>query len=102
MLEEAGYDVVGEASDAATAIRAARQLSPEVVLLDVGLPDGDGFVVTEVLAGEAIPPVVVLISARDSRDYGPRVQACGARGFVAKADLTAELLHGLLADRAAP
>lgn len=100
MLEEAGYDVVAEVDDAAGAIRVAQQLGPEVVLLDVGLPDHDGFFVAEVLARGAAPPKVVLISGRDVASYGIRVAACGARGFVAKADLSAEALRRVLDGKA--
>lgn len=101
MLEEAGFEVVAEAGDAAAAITVARRLGPEVVLLDVGLPDHDGFFVAEVLAGDAAPPTVVLISGRDASSYGIRVRACGARGFVAKADLSAESLRRVLDEQEA-
>lgn len=100
MLEDAGYVVVGEASDAATAISAARALLPEVILLDIGLPDRDGFYVSEVLAAEMAAPVVVLISGRWAGDYGSRVSACGARCFLAKADLESDALARILADEA--
>ncbi len=102
MLEEAGYDVVAEAADAAAAISVARHLDPDIVLLDVGLPDHDGFFVADVLAAGTEPPAVVLISGRDAVDYGPRVAACGARGFVFKADLTAESLRNALGNKADP
>ena len=101
MLEEAGYDVVGGAADAADAVSKCRELVPDIVLVDIGLPDRDGFFVAQVLAGEAPPPAVVLISGRDASEYGRRVQTCGARGFLAKADLTADSLGDLLADEAA-
>lgn len=96
MLEGAGYEVVGEAADAATAIAAARSLRPEVMLVDVGLPDGDGFSVSETLAGDEFPPTVVLISARDRSDYGRRIRTCGARGFVSKDDLSPDSLRAVL------
>lgn len=96
MLQDAGYEVIGEAADAATAISAARELSPDVVLLDVGLPDRDGFFVADVLAAGARPLAVVLISGRSADEYGTRVAGCGARGFLAKADLTGEALRGIL------
>lgn len=101
MLEEAGYDVVGEVGDGATAIGTARELHPDVVLLDIGLPDHDGFSVATVLAAEAVPPAVVLISGREMDDGDARVAACGARGFLAKAHLSPESLHASLEHRAA-
>src|SRR5215211_6349015 len=68
LLESEGYDVLGEAVDGADALRAARELSPEVVLLDVQLPDIDGFDVASRLTGSEDGPVVVLTSSRDGAD----------------------------------
>ena len=86
LLEADGFDVVGEAADAATGLRATRDLAPEVVLVDVRLPDRDGFALAaDVLAeGEA---VVVLTSSSDDPCYPARAEACGAAGFLAKHDL---------------
>jgi DNA-binding NarL/FixJ family response regulator len=97
MLEEAGYSVVGEAIDAASAIGSVRRLQPQVVLLDVQLPDGDGFSVATALGTDPHPPTVVLISGRDRSDYEERIARCGARAFIAKADLTVETLRLALA-----
>jgi DNA-binding NarL/FixJ family response regulator len=65
------------------------------VLLDVQLPDRDGFAVATELTG-ADGPVVVLISSRDADDYGRRVAACGARGFIPKSKLSAATVAALL------
>ncbi|HJX42244.1 MAG TPA: response regulator transcription factor [Geodermatophilus sp.] len=92
LLEAGGLSVVGEAVDGAGALAAVRDLAPDVVLLDVQLPDTDGFTVAEILACEPAAPVVVLVSSRALRDYGPRVDASTARGFIAKADLSGETL----------
>jgi DNA-binding NarL/FixJ family response regulator len=70
----------------------ARDLVPDVVLLDIQLPDLDGFAVAEALAAEARAPIVVLVSSRALRDYGHRVDASTARGFIAKAELSGETL----------
>lgn len=96
LLEEAGYEVVGEAGDAASAVGEARRLHPDVVLLDVQLPDQDGFAVAEALAGDRTPPAVVLVSGREAGDYAGRIAKCGARGFIAKADLSPESLLRVL------
>jgi DNA-binding NarL/FixJ family response regulator len=94
LLVAGGLQVVGEAADAAGALAAVRDLAPDVVLLDVQLPDLDGFAVAEALAGEPVAPVVVLVSSRALSDYGHRVEASTARGFIAKAELSGEtLLH---------
>jgi DNA-binding NarL/FixJ family response regulator len=96
LLEAGGFEVVGEAANGHAAITAARQLRPDVVLLDVQLPDIDGFEVTARLADGEAEPVVVLTSTRDRADYGPHVDQCGARGFISKAELSGAALHAFL------
>lgn len=99
LLVADGFDVVGEAGDGAAAVAAVRSLAPDVVLLDIRLPDLDGFGVAEVLAGDDGgygAPAVVLVSSRSRGDYGPRVDASPARGFIAKHDLTGDALRRLL------
>jgi DNA-binding NarL/FixJ family response regulator len=91
LLESEGWVVVGEAEDAASALAAARSLHPDVVLLDVQLPDGDGFEVCESLGRDGAPRVV-LVSSRDRADYGSCVDGCGAVGFIAKAELSGAAL----------
>ena len=95
LLESAGYVVSGEAADAAEALAAVAADSPDAVLLDVQLPDRDGFAVATALAA-ADGPAVVLISSREADDYGRRVAACGARGFISKSNLTAATFAALL------
>jgi DNA-binding NarL/FixJ family response regulator len=96
LLAGSGFAVVGEAADGAGAISATRALRPDVVLLDVQLPDLDGFAVAAVLAGEAAPPAVVLVSSRSRADYGSRVAGCAALGFIAKAELSGDAVRRLL------
>lgn len=97
LLVAAGYEVVGEAADGESGVRVARELSPEVVLLDVQLPDSTGFEVVRLIAGEADLPAVVLISSRDASDYGRQIERSGALGFICKADLSAGTLAAVLA-----
>ncbi|MBJ7331382.1 MAG: response regulator, partial [Solirubrobacteraceae bacterium] len=97
LLELEGYVVVGEAPDGARAVELACALRPEIVLLDVNLPDRDGFEVAAALNGLADPPAVVLVSSRSASDYGPLVGTSGARGFIAKADLSGAALEEVLA-----
>lgn len=97
LLGMAGYDVVGEAADGASGVRVAMDLSPDVVLLDVQLPDVTGFDVVRQIASAPDPPAVVLISSRDAADYGSRVARSGARGFITKAELSAVTLAAALA-----
>jgi DNA-binding NarL/FixJ family response regulator len=94
ILEADGFAVIGEAEDGAGALRAIGSLSPDVVLLDVQLPDMDGFAVLEQLAAGA--PPVVLISSRDACDYDGMIRGSGARGFISKADLSGAAIRSLL------
>jgi DNA-binding NarL/FixJ family response regulator len=96
MLEADGYDVVGEAADGASAIDAARELRPEVVLLDVRLPDVDGFEVAERLAANGAAPAIVLTSSGDRSDYGYEIDDCPAHGFIPKSELSAEAITSLV------
>ena len=96
LLEAEGFDVVGEAEDGASALARAAELAPEFVLLDIQLPDLDGFEVAERLLAVDPDLVIVLVSSRDRSAYGPLVEQSGARGFVTKADLSGESIEGLL------
>ena len=91
-----GFLVVGEAADGAEAIHACGELRPDLVLLDVQLPDVDGFAVTAVLISRIDPPAVVLVSSRSRTDYGSRIEDCGARGYIAKAELSGDAVRRLL------
>jgi DNA-binding NarL/FixJ family response regulator len=95
LLERAGYIVTGEAGNAAEALAAAAAQPPDAVLLDVQLPDDDGFAVATALTAVG-GPSVVLISSRAADDYGARVASCGARGFIPKSRLTAATFAALL------
>jgi DNA-binding NarL/FixJ family response regulator len=96
LLEDHGYEVIGEACDGRAAFSEAQRLRPAVVLLDVQLPDEDGFGIAERLARMSDPPMVVLVSTRGASAYGPRVAASPARGFIPKADLSGERLDAML------
>jgi DNA-binding NarL/FixJ family response regulator len=96
LLEGAGYAVAGEAATAAEALAAVAADAPDAVLLDVQLPDRDGFSVARALTA-ADGPAVVLISSREAEDYGRRIAASGARGFIPKSKLSAPAFAALLA-----
>ena len=95
-LEADGYRVIAEAADGASALEAARVHRPDIVLLDVGLPDMSGPAVAQRLTSEPEAPAVVLTSTYDAADLGDRVDRCGARGFVPKAELSGARIHELL------
>jgi DNA-binding NarL/FixJ family response regulator len=96
LLEADGFDVVGEAADGQSALDAVRELRPEIVLLDVQLPDLDGFEVATRLTNGGGGPAVVLTSSRDAADVEPYAAASGARGFVPKSELSGEALVALV------
>lgn len=96
-LEAEGFVVVGEAEDGQTALAAAAELEPDVLLLDVQLPDMNGFEVCEALRREnGDAPAVILVSSRDGADYGELIPASGALGFVPKAELSGAAVAALL------
>lgn len=95
LLEADGFVVVGEAEDGASGLRAARTLHPDLVLLDIGLPDIDGFAVARELAADESSPPVVLTSSREAGAYGPRLAASPILGFVSKDDLSGPAIRAL-------
>ena len=96
MLEADGYEVVGEAADGISAIEAVRELQPDVVLLDIRLPDVDGFQVAERLAANGAASAVVLTSSRDRSDFGYEIDAGPAHGFIPKSELSSEAIALLI------
>jgi DNA-binding NarL/FixJ family response regulator len=88
LLESEGFRIVGEAVDGAAGVRSAAELHPDVVLLDVQLPDSDGFAVAAAVTANGSATRVVLTSSRDGGDFGTLVAASGACGFIPKAELS--------------
>ena len=99
LLAADGFDVVGEAGTGADGIAASASLRPDAVLVDLQLPDVDGFEVSRRLSEQVDPPAVVLISARPLADYGARSLPRAVRGFLPKAELTGDALAGVLRSR---
>jgi DNA-binding NarL/FixJ family response regulator len=95
VLQADGYEVVAEATDGQTGLDAAGSLQPDVVLLDVRLPDMDGFQVACDLAG-CCTAAVIVTSSSDDPLYRERAVSSGARGFVAKHDVCGAVLDRLL------
>ena len=95
LLEAEGFDVVGEATDGQSALALTRTLAPELVLLDVALPDMDGFAVCEALLEDGSGPAVILTSSRDVSSYRRRLKRSRARGFIPKSELSGPALAEL-------
>ncbi|HKZ14380.1 MAG TPA: response regulator transcription factor [Solirubrobacterales bacterium] len=99
-LGAAGWEVVGEAADGEGALREAERCAPDLVLLDVGLPDISGIEVARRLHDRDPDLAVVVTSTHDRADYGELAARSGARGFVSKLDLDGKTLEALLESRA--
>jgi CheY-like chemotaxis protein len=96
LLEDEGFEVIGEAADGSSALRAVEALRPDVVLLDVQLPDIDGIEVAARLAQNGSAPAIVLTSSRDLADLGLVRERSPVRGFIPKAELSGAALEALL------
>jgi DNA-binding NarL/FixJ family response regulator len=96
MLEAGGFEVVGEAGDGAAAVSAARDLLPDLVLLDVQLPDANGVDLAGRLTEDGSGPAVILTSSRPADQLGPELAASGALGFIPKDELTPGAITGLV------
>jgi DNA-binding NarL/FixJ family response regulator len=96
LLDRGPLRVVGEATDCDEALARVAQLRPAVAVIDIGLPDGDGFMLADRLAAGATPPAVVLVSSRDERAYRDRLQDSPVRGFIPKEELSRETLEAFL------
>jgi len=94
LLQDEGFQVIGEAEDGRSGLELAGALDPDLVLLDVALPDLSGLEVAERLAESRSK--VVLVSSRDPRDFGARFRRTSAVGFIPKDDLSGETLKELL------
>ena len=95
LIISAGFEVIAEAGDGSAALRAATVHQPAIVVLDIRLPDMSGLEVARRLGAGPDAPVVILISSGDRRDYERVAHEAGARGFIAKADLSAKTLRAL-------
>jgi CheY-like chemotaxis protein len=99
LLEAEGFVVVGEALNGLDGVAAATELDPDIVLVDVNLPDIDGFEVVERLADGGGAPRVVLTSIRSASDFGNLIEKSRAHAFITKAELSGEVLAAILDQR---
>lgn len=96
LLEADGFVVIGQAVDGASGLEAAQLLRPDFVLIDIGLPDVDGFDVARDLAIDGPPPLVVLTSSRDARAYGRRLTNVECLGFIPKERVSGAAIRALV------
>ncbi len=96
LLGSDGFEVVGEATDGASGLEAARSLQPDFVLLDIGLPDVEGFEIADALANDGQAPMVVLTSSRDARAYGRRLSSSSILGFIPKERISGAAIRALV------
>jgi DNA-binding NarL/FixJ family response regulator len=94
VLERQGMAVVGVATTGTEAVRQARELHPDVTLVDISLGPESGFDVARLLAGHV--GNVIMISSRDEADYAGFIAESPAVGFLAKTDLSASAILRLL------
>jgi DNA-binding NarL/FixJ family response regulator len=100
ILRSRGYDVVGEAGSVAHALEHAEALRPDVALVDIGLPDGDGFFLTRQLRAKPWDMRVVLFSSDADRTNAAAAERAGAVGFLPKDELSSPALQQLIGDAA--
>ena len=98
LLEDDGVEVVGDAASAAEGVQQVADLRPDVALVDIDLGSDSGFDVARRLrdgAGDD-PPVVILISTHDEREYADLIDASPAAGFIAKTELAAAAIRRIV------
>ncbi|QEW32564.1 DNA-binding response regulator [Erwinia billingiae] len=95
LLEKHGLEVVAETDNGVDALAKVRELEPDLVLLDIGLPKIDGFQVIERLRAMAIPLKILVLTSQATAHFAQRCQQTGADGFVTKTDDLAELTDAI-------
>ena len=96
LLEREGVTVVGVASSIAGALRQARALRPDLILVDIGLGDESGFDLARLLARDDLDADVILISTAAEADYAEMIDESPAAGFLAKSELSAQGINQIL------
>lgn len=92
-LETDGFIVIGAVADGDSAVIETLRQQPDIVLLDVGLPDMTGFEAASRLRDAASSAAILLASSRERSDFGPLIVASGANGFVQKEQLSGEMIR---------
>jgi DNA-binding NarL/FixJ family response regulator len=92
LLTTAGYEVLAEAASGTEAVAATREHDPDLVLLDVLLPDCTGFDVVEELGPRDGRPIIVLISSRSAAEFAGRLASSSADAFITKSEFSLQTL----------
>lgn len=92
LCEYKDLEVIGEAGTGREALSKAKELHPEVVLIDVRMPDMDGLCTTRALKAQASPVKVVILTVFDCIEYRQSAEAAGADGYLVKTSITDELV----------
>jgi DNA-binding NarL/FixJ family response regulator len=87
-----GFEVVGEAETGEASVELARELLPDLVLMDVNLPGIDGLEATRQILSEARPVVVLLLSTYEAEEYAPKAAECGASAYIPKSEFLPDRL----------
>jgi DNA-binding NarL/FixJ family response regulator len=86
------FEVAGESETGEAAVEAARELQPDLVLMDVNLPGIDGLEATRRILSERQSVVVLLVSTYEAEEYGPRASECGASAYIPKSEFDPDRL----------
>jgi DNA-binding NarL/FixJ family response regulator len=95
ILENAGLDVVGEAENGRAGVELARQLRPDVVLMDISMPDLNGIDATRLLLEDLPATKVIALSMNADRRYVVTMFAAGAVGYLLKSSASEELIRAI-------
>ena len=87
-----GFEVAGEAETGEASVELARELRPDLVLMDVNLPGIDGLEATRQILKESQPVVVLLLSTYETAEYGPKAAECGAAAYIPKSEFLPDRL----------
>lgn len=96
LLQEGGFEVVGEAANALSGLDAIRSLQPDLVVLDVQLPSSSGFEMARQLRSEGFSAPIILMSSREAASYGDQIDNSGAVGFIPKGEMSGETVRAVL------
>ncbi|HEY1330610.1 MAG TPA: response regulator transcription factor [Actinomycetota bacterium] len=95
-----GFEVVGESETGEDSVERARELDPDLVLMDVNLPGIDGLEATRQILSTSNRVVILLLSTYEPEEYAPRAAECGAAAYIPKSDFEPDRLAAAWAESA--